>query len=78
MRKALNNHEWNRTFEWRDVVTTPLADARNLGAIEFNQRHVSFRMKKRGMQWVSKGSKTMVKVKQGVLNNTLWSVYFKD
>ena len=30
-------------------VDTPPEDARNLGAMELNQRRVTYRMKKRGM-----------------------------
>lgn len=45
--------------------------------MESNQRHVSFRMKKRGMHWSQQGGEAMVKVKQGILNQTLRNVYLK-
>src|SRR5699024_432982 len=50
-------------------------DARSLGCIESRQRHISFRMKRRGMHWSAKGAESMVKVKQGILNGTLREVY---
>lgn len=46
--------------------------------MESNQRHVSYRMKKRGMHWSLKGAEAMVKIKQGILNGTLREVYLKD
>src|SRR5699024_7421449 len=49
--------------------------ARSLGCIESRQRHISFRMKRRGMHWRAKGAESMVKVKQGILNGTLREVY---
>ncbi|MCR1836127.1 ISLre2 family transposase [Oceanobacillus caeni] len=69
---------WDRIFDWREKVANPPKDARSMGAMESNQRHISFRMKKRGMHWSSEGSEAMVKIKQGILNNTLRSVYLKD
>src|SRR5699024_10583100 len=50
-------------------------DARSLGCIESRQRHISFRMKRRGMHWSAKGAESMVKVKQGILNGTLREDY---
>ncbi|SHF42869.1 hypothetical protein SAMN02745208_02000, partial [Heyndrickxia coagulans DSM 1 = ATCC 7050] len=47
------------------------------GAMESNQRHISFRMKKRGMHWSELGAEAMVKIKQGILNGTLREVYLK-
>ena len=70
-------HNWERIFDWREKVENPPNDARGLGAMESNQRHISFRMKKRGMHWSSEGGKAMVKVKQGILNQTLRDVYLK-
>ncbi|SDC79038.1 ISLre2 family transposase [Shouchella lonarensis] len=67
--------QWERIFDWREKVADPPENARSLGAIESNQRHISFRMKKRGMHWSKAGCEAMVKVKQGILNNTLRSVY---
>ncbi|MFB4164042.1 ISLre2 family transposase, partial [Alteribacillus sp. JSM 102045] len=49
----------------------------SLGAMESNQRHVSFRMKKRGMHWSAKGGESMVKIKQGICNQTLREAYLK-
>lgn len=43
--------------------------------MESNQFHISFRMKKRGMHWSEEGAEAMVKVKQGILNNTLREIY---
>ncbi|MED4322024.1 hypothetical protein P9232_11250, partial [Weizmannia sp. CD-2023] len=51
--------------------------ARGLGAMESNQRHISFRMKKRGMHWSELGAEAMVKIKQGILNGTLREAYLK-
>lgn len=68
-------HNWDRIFDWREKVEDPPEDARGLGAMESNQRRVSFRMKRRGMHWSAEGSEAMVKVKQGILNNTLRDVY---
>ncbi|MCZ0704667.1 hypothetical protein J2T56_003279 [Natronobacillus azotifigens] len=70
-------HNWERIFDWRERVENPPKDARSLGAMESNQRHVSFRMKKRGMHWSEAGSEGMVKVIQGILNGTLRDVYLK-
>ena len=68
-------NNWERIFDWREIVENPPEDARGLGAMESNQRHVSFRMKKRGMHWSVEGAEAMVKVKQGLLNGTLREVY---
>lgn len=57
---------------------TKLKDARRLGAMEFNQRHIPYRMEKRGMDWSAEGSEAMVKVKQGILSGTLREVYLKE
>ena len=43
--------------------------------MESNQRHISFRMKKRGMHWSAEGCDAMVKVKQGMFNHTLREAY---
>src|SRR5699024_5852910 len=45
------------------------------GAMESNQRHISYRMKRRGMHWSDSGAEAMVKIKQGILNDTLREVY---
>jgi hypothetical protein len=70
-------HNWDRIFDWREKIENIPADARSLGAMESNQRHISFRMKKRGMHWSIEGGEAMVKVKQGILNQTLRDVYLK-
>lgn len=70
-------HNWDRIFDWRDKVNDPPEDARSLGAMESNQRHISFRMKKRGMHWSQEGGEGMVKVIQGILNGTLRGVYLE-
>ena len=72
----LNN--WARVIDWRKCVSNPPEDARSLGAMESNQRHITFRMKKRGMKWSPDGAEAMVKVKQGKLNGTLREAYLKD
>ncbi|WP_046721502.1 UPF0236 family transposase-like protein, partial [Heyndrickxia coagulans] len=61
---------WDRIFDWRDRVKNVPEGARGLGAMESNQRHISFRMKKRGMHWSELGAEAMVKIKQGILNGT--------
>lgn len=68
---------WDRTIDWRKQVENPPENARGLGAMESNQRHVSFRMKKRGMHWSTEGSEAMVKIIQGTLNGTLREAYIK-
>lgn len=66
---------WDRIFDWREKVDQVPKEARGLGAMESNQRHISFRMKKRGMHWSEAGCEAMVKVKQGMLNHTLREAY---
>lgn len=73
-RTYITNH-WERIFDWRTKVKNAPKDARTLGCIESRQRHISFRMKKRGMHWSEVGAESMVKVKQGILNGTLRKVY---
>lgn len=75
--KKYITHNWERIFDWRERVENPPKDARGLGAMKSNQRHVSFRMKKRGMHWSKDGGEGMVKVIQGILNRTLRDVYLK-
>lgn len=72
----LNN--WDRILNWKKRVENPPEGARNLGAMESNQRHVTYRMKKRGMHWSPRGAEAMVKVKQGILNGTLREVYLEN
>lgn len=72
----LNN--WDRILNWKKRIENPPEDARNLGAMESNQRKVTYRMKKRGMHWSAEGAEAMVKVKQGILNGTLREVYLED
>lgn len=69
---------WNRIIDWRECVDNPPEDARSLGAMESNQRYITYRMKKRGMHWSLEGAESMVKVKQGKLNGTLREAYLKD
>ena len=71
----LNN--WDRIIDWRECMDNPPANARSLGAMESNQRHITYRMKKRGMHWSPEGAEAMVKVKQGKLNGTLRGAYLK-
>ena len=66
---------WDRIFDWRDRIEDAPSDARGLGAMESNQRRITFRMKKRGMHWSKKGCEAMVKVKQGIFNDTLREAY---
>jgi len=76
-RKYIVGH-WDRIFDWRDKVENAPEDARGLGAMESNQRQISFRMKRRGMHWSKEGAEAMVKVKQGILNGTLREVYLQS
>ncbi len=71
----LNN--WDRIIDWRACINNPPKDARSLGAMESNQRHITYRMKKRGMHWSQDGAEAMVKVKQGKLNGTLREAYLQ-
>lgn len=73
-RTYLHNH-WDYVKDWRERKTEFPKKARGLGSMESNQRKISFRMKKRGMHWSKEGAEAMVKVKQGILNNTLREVY---
>lgn len=73
-RTYILNH-WDVIQDWRKRTENVPEGARGLGAMESNQRHISFRMKKRGMHWSDEGAEAMVKVKQGILNGTLRTVY---
>lgn len=42
-------NQWDRIFDWKTKVKDAPEGAKSLGAIESNQRRVSYRMKKRGM-----------------------------
>src|SRR5699024_8463258 len=48
LRTYIVNH-WERIFDWRNNGEDAPKDARSLGCIESRQRHISFRMKRRGM-----------------------------
>lgn len=69
---------WERIFDWRDNFENLPENSRGLGAMESNQRHISYRMKKRGMHWSPEGAEAMVKVKQGILNHTLRDAYLSQ
>ena len=69
----LNN--WDRIFDWRNVVEKAPEGARGTGAMESRNRTVTFRMKRRGMHWSNQGAEAMVKVMQGLLNGTLKQAY---
>lgn len=73
-RTYILNH-WEFIGDWRERTGNAPEGARRLGAMESNQRHISFRMKKRGMHWSKEGAEAMVKVKQGILNGTIRDVY---
>ena len=73
-RTYILNH-WDYIPDWRERIDRYPEDARGLGAMESNQRRITFRMKKRGMHWSKEGAEAMVKVKQGIANNTLREVY---
>lgn len=73
-RTYIQNH-WEYIGDWRKRTEKIPKGARRLGAMESNQRNVSFRMKRRGMHWSHEGAEAMVKVKQGRLNGTLREVY---
>lgn len=64
-------------MDWWERVEHLPKNVRNFGKMESNQRHISFRMKKRGMHWSTEGGEAMVKVKQGILNIILREVYLK-
>lgn len=68
------NH-WDVIQDWRKRASQVPDGARGLGAMESNQRHISYRMKRRGMHWSDSGAEAMVKIKQGILNDTLREVY---
>lgn len=72
----LNN--WERIFDWRKAVPKVPALARGLGAMESRQRTVTFRMKHRGMHWSAEGAEAMVKIMQGLLNDTLREAYTRS
>ena len=74
LRSYIINH-WEYITDWRTRLPDHPMDARGLGAMESNQRKISFRMKKRGMHWSREGAEAMVKVKQGMENKTLREVY---
>jgi hypothetical protein len=76
--RAYIQNNWDRIIDWRECVDHPPEDARGLGAMESNQRHVTYRMKKRGMHWSKEGAEAMVKIKQGKLNGTLRAAYLTD
>ncbi|MFT8929818.1 MAG: ISLre2 family transposase [Sporolactobacillus sp.] len=67
---------WDRLFDWRQGVDKDSLPkhAGKLGAMESNQRHLTFRMKKRGMHW-GQSEEGMVKVIQGLRNGTLKAAY---
>ena len=73
-RTYILNH-WDYISDWRKRTNDAPKGARGLGAMESNQRHITYRMKKRGMHWSREGAEAMVKVKQGIANNTLREVY---
>lgn len=71
-------NNWERIFDWRDHVDNSPQNARTMGAMESNQRHITYRMKKRGMHWSKQGAEAIVKIKQGMLNQTLRSAYLSN
>src|SRR5690625_25959 len=72
------NH-WDYIPDWRTRIKHSPSDARGLGAMESNQRRITFRMKKRGMHWSkAAGAEAMVKIKQGMFNQTLRDVYLSS
>ena len=73
--KTYIESNWDRIFDWRDKIEDAPSDARRLGVMESNQRRITFRMKKRGMHWSKNGCEAMVKVKQGIFNDTLRHAY---
>lgn len=73
-RTYIENH-WDYVPDWRKRIDEYPEDARGLGAMESNQRRITFRMKRRGMHWSKEGAEAMVKIKQGIANDTLKRVY---
>lgn len=76
-RKYIENN-WDRIFDWRNKVDKAPDGARTLGAMESNQRRISFRMKRRGMRWGQSGGLGMVKIIQGQANGTLRDAYLNN
>ena len=76
-RSYILNH-WDYISDWRERIQDPPKGARGLGAMESNQRRITFRMKKRGMHWSKEGAEAMVKIRQGIVNNTLREVYLSS
>lgn len=70
---------WDRLFDWRKGVAEEDLPkyAGRMGAMESNQRHLTFRMKKRGMHW-GESEEGMVKVIQGIRNGTLKAAYLSS
>src|SRR5699024_10123689 len=66
---------WDYVKDWRKRISSPPKDTRGLGAIESNQRKISFRMKKRSMHCRADGAQAMVKLKHGIYNGSLRDVY---
>src|SRR5690625_2066379 len=73
-RTYILNH-WGYIPDSRNRVDRYRKAARGLGGMESKQRRVTFRMKRRGMHWSRLGAEAMVKIKQGIANNTLRDVY---
>lgn len=74
-RTYILNH-WDFLLDWRKRINSDVpSGARGLSAMESNQRRITYRMKKRGMHWSKDGAEAMVKIKQGIANNTLREVY---
>jgi len=76
-RTYILNH-WDYITDWHERIDEPAERASCLGVMESRQRHVSFRMKKRGMHWSKKGAEAMVEINQGIENNTLREVYLSS
>lgn len=73
-RTYILNH-WDYISDWRERIDDAPKGARGLGAMESNQRRITFRMKKRGIHWSKEGAEAMVKIRQGIANDTLREVY---
>src|SRR5699024_4575519 len=68
-------NRWERIVDCSYIVEDAPTDARSRGCIESRQRHVPFRLKRRGMHWSAIGAESMVTVHQGMLDGAFIEDY---